>query len=667
MNRSPKNKRLIPLQKIGLAGGVGLTIGLVTFGLLNSWFPTFSLLAAILASILCVGTAAGCYLLASKPQRLKTNRHIILALLCCAVFFGLGAATLLQSTELSKDKGLSITFDEVSLLPNGYYYQENGTYFLNPEHPPLVKDISAAFFDRLDLRLPKDQPREILLQDFVQYLWGKEFLFEYNDKTEEIIFFARASVLFVNTVLLFILFISLAKAWSKRAALIALALLTMSQFSIAHAVLSTVDFMAAILTMLTLVWFAVWLKSSISAKNHKLAFGFTALFLGFALLAKFSTILLLPVLALVGLGYLALNWKSLNRRRFAYLSSLAGILLTSLIIVTVWYAWHVRDMSSDDVIAQLQTSYATDRLPSWGKGVIEGVAKQGVFGRAFAEYTHGLLMVNNRIYKGAYGVYFMGQNFGKEGAGLSYFPILYLAKFHIVYHLLSLLALGGTFLVLARTRLKKILATVGRQPLIVALVAYSFIFAAISITSTLQLGLRHIFPVVFGLAILTAIGLDYSLNNLPASKLKLVKPAVWGGLVIMLASVFMSFPNYLSYYNFLAGGTDSGYKLAADSNYDWGQDLKHLVAWQEANHVDNLYVDLYHNPFLPMSYYFGKQAKIYKIDKDPLPPSGSYLAVSVHNYQVNKASRSPASKKYQQFDDHIVARLGKTIFVYRIP
>ena len=47
-------------------------------------------------------------------------------------------------------------------------------------------------------------------------------------------------------------------------------------------------------------------------------------------------------------------------------------------------------------------------------------------------------------------------------------------------------------------------------------------------------------------------------------------------LTIMLISTIISFPHYLSYYNILAGGTDNGYKIATDSNYDWGQDIKRL-------------------------------------------------------------------------------------------
>ena len=38
-------------------------------------------------------------------------------------------------------------------------------------------------------------------------------------------------------------------------------------------------------------------------------------------------------------------------------------------------------------------------------------------------------------------------------------------------------------------------------------------------------------------------------------------------------------PNYLAYFNQLAGGPSQGYKHLADSSLDWGQDLPALKKW----------------------------------------------------------------------------------------
>src|SRR3989344_8592404 len=74
----------------------------------------------------------------------KIKKHSI-AIIICFVFFlicffsvsGFNLANL-------KYSGDSITSDEVPHITSGYYYLKSGRYFLNPEHPPLVKDISAV-------------------------------------------------------------------------------------------------------------------------------------------------------------------------------------------------------------------------------------------------------------------------------------------------------------------------------------------------------------------------------------------------------------------------------------------------------------------------------------------------------------------------------------------
>jgi hypothetical protein len=42
----------------------------------------------------------------------------------------------------------------------------------------------------------------------------------------------------------------------------------------------------------------------------------------------------------------------------------------------------------------------------------------------------------------------------------------------------------------------------------------------------------------------------------------------------------------LCYVNECWGGTDNGYRLVSDSNYDWGQGLPELVAWQRQHGAD---------------------------------------------------------------------------------
>ena len=53
-------------------------------------------------------------------------------------------------------KGDSATMDEMSHIPAGYSYLSQRDYRINPEHPPLVKDLAAVPLLFLDLNFPED-------------------------------------------------------------------------------------------------------------------------------------------------------------------------------------------------------------------------------------------------------------------------------------------------------------------------------------------------------------------------------------------------------------------------------------------------------------------------------------------------------------------------------
>jgi hypothetical protein len=50
-----------------------------------------------------------------------------------------------------------------------------------------------------------------------------------------------------------------------------------------------------------------------------------------------------------------------------------------------------------------------------------------------------------------------------------------------------------------------------------------------------------------------------------------------------ISSSLICFPHSLSYFNELVGGPKNGYRIMADANVDWGQDLIYLKEWIEQN------------------------------------------------------------------------------------
>jgi hypothetical protein len=67
----------------------------------------------------------------------------------------------------------------------------------------------------------------------------------------------------------------------------------------------------------------------------------------------------------------------------------------------------------------------------------------------------------------------------------------------------------------------------------------------------------------------------------------LPRPFATAGIALILGGqTFASFsirPHYLSYFNFIGGGPEQGYRHLVDSSLDWGQNLPSLKFWLEQN------------------------------------------------------------------------------------
>jgi hypothetical protein len=83
--------------------------------------------------------------------------------------------------------------------------------------------------------------------------------------------------------------------------------------------------------------------------------------------------------------------------------------------------------------------------------------------------------------------------------------------------------------------------------------------------SNVKIGVRHVLPLYPFLA----LGVAVALKELMTTPLR--RAIVYGGALFMIVTVVAVHPQYLSYFNPLAGGSAAGYRWLQDSNYDWGQ------------------------------------------------------------------------------------------------
>jgi hypothetical protein len=601
----------------------------------------------------------------------------LLAIVICFSFFIL---TFLSVEGVDwknlKYSGSAITTDELAHITSGYYYFKTNRYFLNPEHPPLVKDISAIPLLFLNQKFPDISsanladgyawnnypPKEYIYSENLEKIndpWdlGRVFLFNPQNNADLIVFWSRFAVITFNCIFLFLLYVFVVKIWNKKTALISLFLLVFSQFDIANGSLVTMDFMSSILQMATLALFAIWLK-----KNTTNYFFLTSLFLSLSLLSKFSSIIILPVMFLGGFVYTLIIKNSAKEIR-KYILRYTFISLLSLSVISVVYAFHVSKMQASDILYQLN-HYLPTNIYELVITYVPNYLFTNLFSKGIIEYIFGVFMVFGRMANAYQKIYFMGSTYGSEGAGALYFPILYLTKLPVGLLVLIFSGIIAFLFSLVNAILKGNLWAKFKvfisNPLSFLLLTFIYVFTILTLSSNLQIGLRHILPIIVASTLLIA---KFMGNQWNATFFKFFKSSYFFVVILALImfSTLLSFPYYLSYYNYFGGGTDNGYKIATDSNYDWGgQDIKELARWIIDNNVQKVYLDLSGSSF-PPEYYLGSAYEKFDIEKQDLPSSGSIIAISASDYPLNN------NEKIKFLNNNLVTRLGKTIFVFRMP
>ena len=111
------------------------------------------------------------------------------------------------------------------------------------------------------------------------------------------------------------------------------------------------------------------------------------------------------------------------------------------------------------------------------------------------------------------------------------------------------------------------------SPALRVLLAFSAGILLVAMFSRINIGLRHILPIYVGLALLSAVALVRLLEW--GDTRKWVQGSVAILMVWFAASSLVSHPDYLAYFNELAGSEPE--KILVDSDLDWGQDLKRLA------------------------------------------------------------------------------------------
>lgn len=546
-------------------------------------------------------------------------------------------------------KGDAITTDESPHITAGYSYLTQRDMRLNPEHPPLIKDLAALplLFQKINF----DTEHPAWKKDVNgQWAFGPHFLYESGNDTDKIAFSARVAVM-----LIFILLGLLVYKWGKErygatAGLLALILTVLSPNVIAHARYVTTDVGAALAFVLAIYFFVKYINHP-SGKHLVYA----GLVFGVAQLIKFSLVLLIPLFIFTGFVYWILSRKiSLAR----LILSLGAIFVIGYLLVWPVYQFHVWNYPPERQKSDTVFHLANYPFKPAGQIVIQ-MTDQPLL-RPYAQYALGLLMVFQRA-GGGNTTYFLGEV--SNQAWKSYFPVVYLLKEAIP--ILALIAIAVvSALVRSRWSRQSIRFFIGNNFTEFVWLSFIALYWATSVMGNLNIGLRHVLPTFPFIYLLTAGQVTKWIQTLKILKLPLVALLI----VWLIIETISSYPHYLAYFNQLAGGPAKGYIYVADSNLDWGQDLKRLARYVEENKIDKIKLD-YFGGSQP-EYYLG--AKYEKLDAHNVNQRHGWLAVSATLLQGGRAFSPTQGLKqdttyYVWLDQYKpMAKIGYSIFVYRL-
>lgn len=581
----------------------------------------------------------------------------------------------------------SATMDELAHIPSGFGYITQKDYRLNPEHPPLLKAL-AAFSGQIFTQpyFPTDTP---YWKDDVNGQWaqGAKFLYESGNDADKIIFWSRFPLILLTIFFGWLIFSWTKKRFSFTVALLTLTFYTFSPTFLAHSPLVTTDLGAAFAFFIGIISFLKFLEKP-SGRNMLIA----GLIFGIAQLIKFSLVLLMPVMLIILVAWVLtrpnLHWHERWRLGLKFIFKTMAIGLTGLILIWLVYAYFVWNYPPEKQFRDAEftlTSFGFRPAANFDLALIKNK-----FTRPLGQYVLGVLMVTQRS-AGGNTQFFLGE---VSAAGYrSYFPLLYLLKESLAFHLLTLL----TLVFALRKIYHRVKLSFGEKKLNLArywvenhfvefsALVFIIFYWFISIKSPLNIGVRHVLPTFPFIYLLVARQItewlkayEYPaprnwlewLKNIYQIYIKSIPKYLltFALLLWIILGTIFSFPNFLSYYNEFAGGARDGWKIAVDSNYDWGQDLKRLTQFVEKNKIEKIAVDYFGggNP----SYYLEEKFEPWWSSRGP---TQGWFAISATLRQG--AFGTPTKGFIRKPEDSYewlrpyppVAQIGYSIFVYKLP
>ncbi|MCX5793521.1 MAG: phospholipid carrier-dependent glycosyltransferase [Elusimicrobia bacterium] len=495
------------------------------------------------------------------------------------------------------------TYDEPVHIARGCYYWKTGAFLTNIlDHPPVSEMVSTIPLAFLDLKVLNRQQVDSVKD---QNSWAGAFIYHNKLPAGRIVNTARYFSAFVWTALLACcVFVFTRKLEDDAAAYLALIVLAFTPALLSNNALVTTDPGAEVFYLAAFLFAFLFSRSFGGAGGGAKAWlflGAAALFSALAMASKFSMAVLPVFIAILLLVEFLMSGRGAAKKLAAPLLLYFAAAAAALLVI-----------------------YGPAQVYLYFRGL--GAAAKMISG-ANASFINGYYYPN--------GVWW-------------YFPYAFLVKTPLA--VLVFLCLGVVHSV------RK-----GRTAH-VWLYAPVLLYSLFAVQSSVQIGIRHILPVIPFAVMAAGIGAGSMLES-RRWKYPAVLLLLWAAV-----SVLRVHPYYLAYFNEAAGGPAAGYRHLVDSNLDWGQDLKTLGAYLEKEGAPPVYLGYFGSAH--PDYYGIKYVPVGFSTARPPEPRGSDPCFA----KKRLLALSATSLQGVYFKDkrlfgwaaglHPVFRAGYSIFVY---
>jgi hypothetical protein len=460
--------------------------------------------------------------------------------------------------------GKSLTYDELVFLVSGEAVWRYSDYRLNPENgliPSLIATLPLQIFSdpiQLDVNSQKQgvSERGSLALDW----W-------FSPEADHVkrLHLARFTMLSVNLFGIFLVFWLSKRLWGNSGGWLSMLLVGLSPNVLGHMPLVTADFMGAWTLVLAVVCYALVLEKV--TPSRIILSGLTA---GTALLSKHSGLVIGPVavciliMRVVESRPVRLQFRDTEKLatrpsgKFTCLTlaSIAAAFISFAVIWTV-FGWRYSAASPE-------TGLFIEFPKNWeliSDNLISPVIKQISDWKLIPEaYLYGIDHIFHYSDRGSY----LNGIWHPEGVRL-YHLWTFLYKTPLATLLLYFLGFGCLLYYLKQNNLEV-------PFLLKAIIVLGIFYAIMILGSSLGIGHRHAFTVLYISAITSG-----SITRVLLKKRHL---QVFGLVVLSAYLVCISTINnerLIAYANLIGGGADKAYRYMLDSSLDWGQDLPETV------------------------------------------------------------------------------------------